>query len=135
MALLDVKTVPFEVSVSLGWVTRSLARVMGSMIATGVAMALVTRWLPRTRFGRALVLDTAITASAGAAESQARGVASVSAGARGVAETPLRPAGKVRLDGKRWDVVTDGEFLDAGTEVVVASVDGARIVVKRSVPS
>ncbi|MSP60466.1 MAG: nodulation protein NfeD [Myxococcales bacterium] len=127
LALLDVKTLPFEVSLSLGLVTRALARVMGSVLLTAFAMALVTRLLPNTRFGRKLILDAAITATA----TDEHAGAQVQVGARGVAETPLHPTGKMKLDGRRHDVVSEGEQVDAGAAIEVVSVDGARIVVKR----
>ena len=49
----------------------------------------------------------------------------------GVAVTPLRPAGKIELNGKNYDVVSDGEFIDAGTAVKVVSVEGNIITVKK----
>ncbi len=50
-------------------------------------------------------------------------------GRRGVAETMLRPAGKVRLDsGELLDVVTDGVYIEAGTRVAVIEAAGNRIV-------
>ncbi len=43
-------------------------------------------------------------------------------GQEGMAESMLRPAGKVRLDsGTLLDVVTDGVYIEAGTRVVVTS--------------
>jgi membrane-bound serine protease (ClpP class) len=36
------------------------------------------------------------------------------------------------IDGQRVDVVSDGEFIDAGIPIVVTRVDGNRIVVRRS---
>ncbi len=51
-------------------------------------------------------------------------------GRSGVAETMLRPAGKVRLDsGELLDVVTDGVYIEAGTRVKVAEASLNRIVV------
>lgn len=46
--------------------------------------------------------------------------------------TTLRPAGTVLIDGKRVDVITDGEYLPNNTEVRVIKVEGARIVVERN---
>ncbi|MDR1745259.1 MAG: ATP-dependent Clp protease proteolytic subunit [Planctomycetota bacterium] len=52
-------------------------------------------------------------------------------GRRGVAETMLRPSGKVRLDsGELLDVVTDGVYVEAGKRVVVADAAANRIVVE-----
>ena len=45
--------------------------------------------------------------------------------------SPLRPAGIAVIDGERVDVVSDGEFIDAGFPVIVTRVDGNRIVVRR----
>lgn len=48
----------------------------------------------------------------------------------GVALTPLRPAGMVKVDGKRVDAVSIGGFIPAGTPVVVVQVEGTRVVVQ-----
>jgi membrane-bound serine protease (ClpP class) len=50
-------------------------------------------------------------------------------GVEGTAETPLRPAGMARLAGRRVDVVTRGEHLEAGSRVRVLEVRGNRVVV------
>lgn len=52
-------------------------------------------------------------------------------GKTGKAVTTLRPTGTVLIDGKRVDVVTDGEYLPNDTEVKVIKVEGARIVVEK----
>lgn len=51
-------------------------------------------------------------------------------GQTGVVITPLRPAGKIQLDNKKFDVVSSGDFIQNGTKVVVFKVEGHRIVVK-----
>ncbi|MFH1231521.1 MAG: NfeD family protein [Planctomycetota bacterium] len=48
----------------------------------------------------------------------------------GVAFTNLRPSGTVLIDGKRFDVVTEGEMIDKNTPIKVAKIEGSRIVVK-----
>ena len=40
-------------------------------------------------------------------------------------------AGAAEIDGKRLDVVTQGEYLEAGTPVEVLRVEGNRIVVRK----
>lgn len=44
---------------------------------------------------------------------------------------PLRPAGRVRLDGELWNARCDGGA-DAGASVRVARVDGLTLVVEQS---
>lgn len=53
-------------------------------------------------------------------------------GKTGVAKTPLRPAGTATIDGEPVDVVTLGEFLPAGTTILVTGVEGMRIIVKET---
>ncbi len=52
-------------------------------------------------------------------------------GKKGEAVTGLRPAGIALIDGNRVDVVTDGAFFDAGTEIFVSDIQGRRIIVKK----
>jgi membrane-bound serine protease (ClpP class) len=51
-------------------------------------------------------------------------------GHSGIALTPLRPAGVVKIDGQRVDAVSAGEYIPAGTAVWVVQVEGTRIVVQ-----
>lgn len=51
-------------------------------------------------------------------------------GLAGEVVAPLRPAGKMKADGRTIDVVADGGFVEAGTEVEVIRVDGNRVVVR-----
>lgn len=44
--------------------------------------------------------------------------------------TDLRPSGTVEIDGKKYSVVTAGEFLTAGKTIKVISVHGNRIEVR-----
>ena len=50
---------------------------------------------------------------------------------KGSAVTDLRPAGMAQINSQRVDVVTDGEYIDADTPVIVTGVKGNRIVVDR----
>lgn len=51
-------------------------------------------------------------------------------GVDGLTITDLRPAGTAILNGKRYDVVSNGEYIKKDTPVVVSVVNGNRIVVK-----
>jgi len=50
-------------------------------------------------------------------------------GAAGTALTVLRPAGTARIDGKRYSVVSQGSYIDAGSGIVVVEHTPGRIVV------
>ncbi len=53
-------------------------------------------------------------------------------GKTGVCLTTLRPAGTAIINGERIDVVTEGDFIEHDTEIVVVFVEGARVVVREN---
>lgn len=53
------------------------------------------------------------------------------AGREGVTLTQLHPAGSALVAGKKYDVVSRGEYIEKGSPIVVVTIDGNRIVVKR----
>jgi len=53
---------------------------------------------------------------------------SVYIGRKGITITPLRPAGIVLLeDEKRLDVVSEGEYIEKGQQIIIAGADGPRV--------
>jgi len=115
---------------SLDTVYEAALRVSLSLFLAIIASVVMLRFLPHTRIGRRLVLDTGLSATEGyasAPESDGHLLGRV-----GVASTPLHPAGIAEIDGIRVDVVSTGEPVDAGESIEVVRVDGNRIVVRRS---
>ncbi len=51
-------------------------------------------------------------------------------GKEGTALSDLRPSGVARIEGRRVDVVTRGEYVDKDAAVIVLTVSGNRVVVK-----
>jgi membrane-bound serine protease (ClpP class) len=49
----------------------------------------------------------------------------------GTALSALRPAGTAVINGRRVDVVTEGQMIDPGTPVRVVAVEGMRVVVRQ----
>jgi membrane-bound serine protease (ClpP class) len=52
-------------------------------------------------------------------------------GKTGAALTDLRPAGTAMIDNKRVDVVSRGEYIEKGADIVVLAIEGNRVVVKK----
>jgi membrane-bound serine protease (ClpP class) len=50
---------------------------------------------------------------------------------QGTAVTDLRPAGTAVINGKRVDVVTRGEYLEKGSAIIVTTVTGNQIIVRK----
>jgi membrane-bound serine protease (ClpP class) len=107
----------------------AIGRVAVSLLLAIAASLLLLRFVPRLPIGRRLVLETELTAREGFASAPERDRAWL--GKRGMAASPLRPAGIADIEGERVDVVSDGEFIDPGDPIMVVRVDGNRIVVRR----
>jgi membrane-bound serine protease (ClpP class) len=97
------------------------------LIAILVALFLL-RYFQRLPFGKRLLLKTSLLAKEGYASSPEEDQRWL--GKRGTAATDLHPSGIAHLNGDRVDVVSDGEFINAGQPVEVVRVDGNRIVVR-----
>ena len=110
-----------------GWIAYSqLSPGYGALaLVGGLAGAVLMLWLlPKTRAARSMVLQT-----------QHEGTAldpyyQTLLGAEGVALTVLRPAGTAEFAGRPVDVITDGQYVEAGTALRVIQVEGARVVVE-----
>ena len=99
-----------------------------SLLLALLASFLLLRFMPRTPFGRRLILQSGLGAGheyGSAPDSDLRWL-----GKRGRTTSPLRPAGFADIEGARVDVVSEGELIEPGTSVEVTRVDGNRIVVR-----
>ncbi len=99
-----------------------------AIVVAVVAVPLFIKFFGHSRFVRRLVLEQAETSEAGYVnlpESKKNLL-----GQLGVAYTDLRPAGAIKIDGRRIDVIAAGEFIDQGTPVKVIHVEGAKVIVE-----
>jgi membrane-bound serine protease (ClpP class) len=122
VALLSAIFVAFQQSIAFG-----VTMVVVEAVAAPIVLTMSFKLLPKTPFGKALILAGPPKPCADAVEAELLPLV----GRTGVAVSPLRPAGFARIDGKRVDVVTRGEMLDADCAVVVVAVQGNRVVVAR----
>lgn len=52
-------------------------------------------------------------------------------GKEGTVLTTLRPAGTIEIDGKRYDAISIGEFIEKGAKIKVIKVEGGKIIVEK----
>jgi membrane-bound serine protease (ClpP class) len=105
----------------LGW-----SALFGSVLL-GLALWL----LPNLRIAAPFMLETRLTnRPPEPADPTVPGPYDRLLGQIGVAASDLRPAGVARLGGERVDVVTQGDFVSAGSTIEVLRVEGNRIVVR-----
>ncbi|HBS60245.1 MAG TPA: hypothetical protein DEA44_13370 [Firmicutes bacterium] len=98
-----------------------------AIAAAGLVFAVFARYLPTSKLWAKLVLTTAETTDKGyvPAEDYQQYL-----GKTGTALTLLRPAGTAEIGGQRLDVVSEGIYIQPGTEIMVIKVEGNRVVVR-----
>jgi membrane-bound serine protease (ClpP class) len=101
---------------------------VGCSIGCMVLFLLWARYFPNSKMGLRFNLTTQIGKAAGYTSQDAS--LSRLVGRNGVAVSDLRPSGTVRIDGHRFDVVTEGGYVEAGETVTVTEVSSNRIVVR-----
>jgi membrane-bound serine protease (ClpP class) len=96
-----------------------------AIVLTVIAFTLTVRAMPQNAWAHRLALAAAqgpdYVASADYRDLRGR---------VGTAVSFLRPAGIAAIDGRRVDVLTEGEFIAQGTPIRVVRVEGARIFVE-----
>lgn len=107
-------------------------------LGTAVALAAVAIYFLAAFFPKVPGLRRIILSAAGPSGGSLPGaepgsaVAAVRAGDRGKALSMLRPVGRAEFGGAVFDARTEGEFLPAGTPVLVLRVEGSEAVVEKA---
>ena len=96
----------------------------GIVILVGIAIALWIKFFPRTWVGRKMMVSEDLHDSTGTEDGLSQLV-----GKPGVAISPLHPGGFAEIEGRRVDVVTQGEMIDKGTSISVIEVESNRVIV------
>jgi membrane-bound serine protease (ClpP class) len=96
-----------------------------SVVSASAVGAVIGRFLPKSHLFKPLRLDATTARADGYTASAA---SDELAGQVGQAATPLRPAGAAMFGSRRVDVVTEGEYVEAGTRIRVVETHGNRIL-------
>jgi membrane-bound serine protease (ClpP class) len=103
------------------------AILVASLIVTGAVVIGWVRHLPNSERWSGLFLKASTNTGEGFISALPRPEL---VGTGGVTVTDLRPSGTATFNGERMDVVTEGEFVKAGTAVTIIRSDGYRHVVR-----
>ena len=105
--------------------------ILGEAVGVVASIILGFTLLTRTRAGKFIILSSTQDPAAGwvAWETDENLV-----GREGEVLARLRPAGAIQIDGKRIDVVSTGEYIEAGQRVRILEVHGSRVVVEKVNP-
>jgi membrane-bound serine protease (ClpP class) len=109
-------------------ISNALIQLAASLIASILFLFILWKFLPGVPVWGRLILSTS--------ENQKEGFISNPdlshlVGKRGKTISQLRPAGIALIEDKRYDVVTEGEFVSKDEEIEVIQVIGSKIVVKK----
>ncbi|QQK79681.1 nodulation protein NfeD [Salicibibacter cibi] len=107
--------------------TQILFSVLIALVVVVIATVLLFKYFGKIGFMQKLVLQNASEPSGDADETASDDEL---IGQIGRSLTPLRPSGLMVLAGEHFDVVADGAYVEADSEVRVISVSGPRIVVR-----
>ena len=113
----------------------------GSLVTIVIGGTAILAIMPNRRGWGGLALQTALPRGSGLL-GRFGGPSAASApqpsesllGKRGVALTWLHPSGTANIDSRRIDVVSEGDFIDAGTPIVVIADEEYRRVVRAVAP-
>ena len=107
---------------------RSSATILAaSMISSALLTALLFKLVPRTRVFRKIILADS---SEGYKSPTDHDNIPDLTGKPGRAVSNLRPSGTIEINGTRYDAVSDGSFIKAGSKIIVTAVEGMRLIVR-----
>jgi membrane-bound serine protease (ClpP class) len=104
-----------------------------TIVLAALIISLLARYLPSLPMFRFLFLR-ASTAAGPSFDAVAHSIVKneIHLGDTGIASTILRPSGKADFGAFHADVVTDGDFIAAGTKVTVVRMEGGRVFVEET---
>ncbi len=114
----------------------SLGKIVGSLFLAGVLVGtpamimLGLKVFPKSFIGKRLILLRSMEQEYGFTSADVEKYRDL-LGKEGITLTMLRPSGMVRINGKKFSVVTSGELIEKDQAVHVIKVEGNRIVVRR----
>ncbi len=102
---------------------------MATTLIIGILLIIsMARYLPQNRAFSKLILATSTDQQSGYSSFKEREDLT---GKEGIALTALRPSGTVLIDDRRFDVVTEGDFIEKGAKIKVVSSSTSTITVRK----
>lgn len=114
-------------TITMSDITLALGQISGALITSLILLIIIGKFLPQSKIWNKLILVDS--------EKVDEGFVSIPdltflKGQKGKAITPLRPAGIALINGKRYDVITDGEFITQNSLIEVVDVEGLKVKVR-----
>lgn len=112
------------------WLNMRPDALLLALVPTVLMCFFMVKTLSQTQFFKSFILTSTISRDRGfTATSES---ADWLTGKKGWAVTDLNPSGKAEIEGKRYSVVSDGQFIANGSEIRVISNEGNVITVTKA---
>ena len=117
-----------SIFLTFGNIIQATYSILIALGASVIGFFLLIKFIPSTRTWRKFVLSTEQKKELG----YTVGTRDLKRliGKEGVAITPLRPSGIAEVNGKKIDVITQGEYIISNSKIKIISVEGNKIVVE-----
>jgi len=113
---------------SAGSFKQGIITIILALLGTSAAVYLSFKYGKTRKMWKSLILEERLDAESGYISSQSNLKEYI--GKRGIAITPLRPAGTALIERERVDVVSEGGYIEKNASVEVIKVEGNRVVVR-----
>ena len=100
------------------------------LVYTTIAVILIYKLAPKLGLFDRFVLKKEMTAESGYVAVEQNAYSDL-IGLQGVTLSICRPSGKAKIGTERYDVVSEGDFIEKNEQVIVKKVDGNKIVIKK----
>jgi len=100
---------------------------LGAIVGLGIGTVLWFKYFPDSRMGRKFTSEG--TAGNVDIPDERKALLEQS----GVTTSDLRPSGTAKIDGRRVDVVSEGQMIEKDTPIRVVAIEGVRVVVRAEV--
>ncbi|MCK5708113.1 MAG: hypothetical protein KAI43_10715 [Candidatus Aureabacteria bacterium] len=96
-----------------------------TLVSLAAGVYFVIKYIPESPIGKKLFLTRTLKRDKDTEESFDRFI-----GKEGIAITDLRPSGTAKINNRRIDVVTEGDYIDKDKKISVIAVEGNRVIVR-----
>ncbi len=97
------------------------------IVLLGIMLAIILWLLSKGKISRSIVLTEELNKEKGYISSNDLNYL---LGKKGVANTDLRPTGIGDFNGVTFDVISSGNYISKGTEIIIKEVKGSKLIVK-----
>jgi membrane-bound serine protease (ClpP class) len=117
-----------SIFLTFGNIIQATYSILIALSISVIGFFLLIKYIPSTRTWKKFVLSTEQKRELGYTVGT-RDLKRLT-GKKGIAISPLRPSGIAEINGKKINVLTRGEYVDANTKIKIISVEGNKIVVE-----